>query len=83
MPNGSRQFSSASLSLAGHNSLMHELKVITAAVELHVNATYYAEHPALKPVYEKNRSFMSGKLFSYYRKVFDLAQGLRYSKTSD
>ena len=83
MPNESRQFSSASLSLAGHNSLMHELKVIIAAVELHVNATYYPEHPALKSVYEKSRSFMSGKLFSFYRKVFDLAQGLQYSKSSD
>ena len=31
---------------------MHELRVM-AAVDLHVNATYYADHPALKSVYGK------------------------------
>ena len=44
------------------NSLVHELSV-TAAVELHVNATYYAQHPALKPVYGKDHSVIAGKLF--------------------
>ena len=37
----------------GDNSLVHELRVMKA-VELHVNATYYAQHPALKQVDEKN-----------------------------
>ena len=83
MRNGSRLFSSASLSLVGHNSLVHELRVIIVVVELHVNAIYYAEHTALKSVYEKSRSFMGGKLFSSYRKVFDLAQRPRDSKASD
>ena len=62
MPNGNCLFSSASLSLVGENSLVHELREM-AAVELHVNATYYARHPALKSVYEKSQSVMSGKLF--------------------
>ena len=39
MPNGNCVFSSASLSLAGDNSLVHELRVM-AAVELHLNRTY-------------------------------------------
>ena len=40
MPKGNCLFSSASLPLAEDNSLVHELRVM-AAVELHVNATYY------------------------------------------
>ena len=51
MPNGNCRFSSASLSLVGDNSLVHELRVM-AAVELHLNATY-AQHPALKSVMKK------------------------------
>ena len=39
MPDGNDLFSSASLSLVGDNSLVHELSVMVA-VELHVNATY-------------------------------------------
>ena len=46
-------FSSAYVSLVGGNSLVHELTVKTA-VELHVNKTYYSEHPPLKSVYEKS-----------------------------
>ena len=61
---------------------MHDLRVI-AAVELHVNATYYAQHFALKSVYEKSQSVMGGKLFSSYRTVFVLAQGLRKSLARD
>ena len=57
--------------------LVHELKVM-AAVELHVNATYYIQHTALKSVYEKSQSIMGGKLFSSYRIVFELAQGPRF-----
>ena len=64
------------------NSLLHELRV-KAAVELHVNATYYAQHPALKSVYGKSQSVIGGKLFSSYRTVFELAQDLQDSKTSD
>ena len=36
MPNGNYLFNSASLSLAGYNSLAHRLKVM-AAIELHLN----------------------------------------------
>ena len=54
-----------------------------AAIELHVNATYYAQHPALKSVYGKSQLVISGKLFSSYRTLFELAQGLRDSKTYD
>ena len=53
MPNGNCLLSSASLLLVADNSLVHELRVV-AAVELHLNAPYYAQHPALKPVYEKS-----------------------------
>ena len=53
-----------------------------AAVELHVNATY-AQHPALKSVTGKSQSVIGGKLFSSCRTVFELAQGLWDSKTSD
>ena len=38
-----------------------------AAVELHVNATYYAQHLGLKSVYGKDQSLISGKLFSSNR----------------
>ena len=55
-------------------SLVHELRVM-AAVKLHVNATY-AQHPVLKSVYGKIQSGMGGKLFSSYRTVFELGQGL-------
>ena len=55
-----------------------------ATVELHVNATYYTQHPKLKLVYgKKTQSVIHGKLFSSYRTVFELAQGLWDSKTSD
>ena len=72
MPNGNCVFSSAFLSLVGDNSLVHQLRAM-AAVELYVNATYYAQHPALKSVYEKSYN----KVFSSYRTVFELAHGLR------
>ena len=62
--------------------MVHERRVITT-VELHVNATYYAQHPALKLVYEKSQSLVIGKLFSSYKTVLELAQGLRGSKKSD
>ena len=39
---------------------------VTAAVKLYVNATHYAQYPALNAVYEKSQSVMGGKLsFSY------------------
>ena len=53
MPNGHYLFNSASLSLVGDNSLAHKLRVI-ATVELHLNATY-AQHLALKSVFEKRQ----------------------------
>ena len=52
----------ASLSLVGDNSLAHKLTVM-AAVKLHLNATY-AQHLALKSIYEKRQCIMGGKLFS-------------------
>ena len=56
-----------------------------AAVELHVNATYYTQYPALKSVYGKDQSvllclvsyFPPGKLFSF------LFSSSRDSKTSE
>ena len=81
-PNRNCPFSSASLSLVGDNSLVHERRVM-AAVELHVNSTYYAQYPALKSVYEKRQSARGGKLFSSYRTVFQLVQGLLDTKASD
>ena len=42
-----------------------------AAVELHVNATYYAQH--MKSLYGKSQPVIVGKLFSSYRTVFELA----------
>ena len=68
-------FSSASLSLVRDNSLIHEFRM-RVAVELHVNAAYYAQHPELKSVYKKSQSVMGGKLFPSYRTVFELAQDL-------
>ena len=62
MSNGNYLFNSASLSLIGENSLVHKLRVMTA-VELNLNATY-AQHLAVKPVYEKGQYIMGGKLFS-------------------
>ena len=37
---------------------------VTAAAELHVNATYHAQYPALKSVYGKDQSVIPGHLFS-------------------
>ena len=52
MSNGNFLFSSASLSLVRDYSLVHKLRVM-AAVALHVNATYYVQHPALKSFMKK------------------------------
>ena len=62
------------------NSLVH---VEMAAVKLHVNARDYTQHSALKPVYGKSQSVIGCKLFSSYRTLLELAQGLRDSKISD
>ena len=82
MSNGNCLFSSASLLLIGDNSLLHELRVMAADV-LHLIATYYVQHLQLKSVYEKSRSLMGDKLFFSYKTVFELAQGLQDSKSSD
>ena len=42
--------------------MVHELTVMTTA-ELHLNATYYSQHPALKSVDQKNQSLRGGMLF--------------------
>ena len=52
-----------------------KLRVMTA-VELHVNTKYYSQYPLLKSVYEKTQPVMSGELFSSYKTLFELAQGL-------
>ena len=60
MRNGIYLFSSAASVIAigkWDNTLVHELWVI-AAVELHVNPTYYAQYPALKSVYGKDQSVL-------------------------
>ena len=44
------------------NLIVHKLRVMTT-VELHLNATYYAQHPALKSVYGKDEPVIGGKLF--------------------
>ena len=75
MPNGNCLLSSAFLLLVADNALVHELRVV-AAVELHLNVTYYAQHPALKPVYEKSQYIMGDNLFFSYRTVFDIVHGL-------
>ena len=54
-----------------------------AAVELHLNTTYYAQQPALKSVYGESQTVVDGELSSPYKTVFELAQGLRDSETSD
>ena len=54
-----------------------------AAVKLHLNTAFYAQHSSLKSVDEKSQSIMGGKLFSSYRTVFELVQGNRDSKTND
>ena len=35
---------------------------MTATIELHVNATHYVQHPALKPDYGKDQPVIGGKL---------------------
>ena len=49
---------------------------------MYVNATYYAQHLALKSVIGKSQPVIVGKLFLFYRAVFELAQGLRDWKKS-
>ena len=77
MRNGNCLLNSASLSLVGDNSMVHE----RWAVELHLNATY-AQHLSLQSIYEKSQYIMGGELFSS-RTVFELAQGLWVSNKSD
>ena len=68
--------------MVGDNSLVYELRLM-AAVELYLNGTYYAQHSTLKSVYGKRKSVIGDKLFSSYRAVYELAQGIRDSKTID
>ena len=69
MPNGICLFCSASWSLVGEiTQWVHELRVM-AAVELHLNAKYYAQHLAPKSVYGKDQSVIASKLFSSYRRI--------------
>ena len=63
VPNGNCLVSSASFLLVGDNTLLHELRLMAAAV-LHVKSTYYTRHPVFKLVFEKSQSLMGGKLFS-------------------
>ena len=52
MPGGNCQFSSASFSLYHWWKITHwYMNLVMAAVELYLNATLYAQHPALKSVY--------------------------------
>ena len=76
MPNGNCLPSSASLSLVGDNSLVHELEVM-AAVKLHLNATH-TQDPALKSFNEKEKKNNISWVVSYssHRTVFELVQGL-------
>ena len=67
-------FSSASIEIARRQLTgVCEVRVI-AAIELHGNATYFAQHPALKSVYGKSQSVIVAKLFFTYRTVFELAE---------
>ena len=52
----------------GYYSVVHELRVM-AAVELHLNAIYYAQHLAPKSGYGKDQSVIASKLFSSYRRI--------------
>ena len=45
---------------------MHDLKAM-AAVELHLNVTYYVQCPALKSVNEKSQLVMGAKFFTPIR----------------
>ena len=63
MSNGNFLFSSASIVIGRRFTDAYELRVM-AAVELYVNATYYAQHPTLKLVYGKSQLVIVGKLFS-------------------
>ena len=60
MPYENFLLSSASLSLVGDNSLLHELRV-------------KAQISALKSVYGKSQPVIGGKLFSSFRTMFELA----------
>ena len=53
--------------MVGSNSLAHKFRVMEA-VKLHLNATY-AQHIALKLVYEKRQYIMGDKLFFSKDKV--------------
>ena len=53
------------------------------AIELHINARYYAQHSVLKLVYGKSQSVIGGKLFFSCRTVFEVAQEYSDSKTND
>ena len=71
--NGNFLFNSASIVIERrYLTGGYELRVM-AAVELHVNATYYVQHPTLKSLYGKSQPVIIGKLFSSYRTVFELA----------
>ena len=59
--------------------MVHKLRVMVT-VELHVNATYYSQHPVLKSVYGKSQSVIGHKLFPPYRIAFELTRVFKTPK---
>ena len=78
-PNENCQFRSASLSLVGNNSLVQELKVMGSCwATCNCNILCPTSCIDISLFMEK-----TNKLFLSYRTVFELAQSLQDSKTSD
>lgn len=73
LANGNCLFSSISMYLVGDNGLVTILRSLTA-IELHLNAKYYASHPNLHYALENGKALNGEKLFSSFLSVFEMSR---------
>ena len=71
-------YSAISVRLAGNNSLIHFLRILTS-LYLFPIYEFYSKHPVLTDVYNNGKTVLGEKLFCYY---FELNRGLRDFQTS-
>ena len=81
LTDGNCLYSAISVGLAGNNSLIHLLRILTS-LELFLNNEFYSRHPVLTNVYNNGKTVLGEKLFCSFESVFELNRGLRDSQTS-
>ena len=73
-------YSAISVRLAGNNSLIHLLRILTS-LYLFPIYEFYSKHPVLTDVYNNGKTVLGEKLFCSFELVFELATGLKDSQT--